>query len=125
MVLAFVLVLESTHPIVTAGASAVDVNSTLVGVFGVAWMLCGVLVAAGFLTPFIPAITAIVELEQLAASQLGHGSSILLATTDTSLFQVVIAFCLALIGPGAYSLDSRMFGRREIVVPTGHLYLED
>jgi hypothetical protein len=29
----------------------------------------------------------------------------------------VAAVALALLGPGAFSLDGRLFGRREIVIP--------
>jgi hypothetical protein len=28
-----------------------------------------------------------------------------------------MALAVALIGPGAYSLDARLFGRREIIIP--------
>jgi len=30
---------------------------------------------------------------------------------------IVAAVALALLGPGAFSLDGRLFGRREIVIP--------
>jgi len=30
---------------------------------------------------------------------------------------VVFAISVALVGPGAYSIDGRLFGRREIIVP--------
>ncbi len=32
---------------------------------------------------------------------------------------VVVGVALALTGPGAFSLDSRLFGRREIIIPRG------
>ena len=31
---------------------------------------------------------------------------------------IVMAIAIAVLGPGAFSLDARMFGRREIVIPT-------
>ena len=30
---------------------------------------------------------------------------------------IVLSIAIALLGPGAFSLDSRMFGRREITIP--------
>jgi len=30
---------------------------------------------------------------------------------------VILAAAIALLGPGAFSLDARLFGRREIVIP--------
>jgi len=35
----------------------------------------------------------------------------------TEVFAIMIAAALACLGPGAFSLDSRLFGRREIVIP--------
>jgi uncharacterized membrane protein YphA (DoxX/SURF4 family) len=34
-----------------------------------------------------------------------------------TLFLIVMAAAVLLIGPGAFSLDARVFGRREIVIP--------
>jgi uncharacterized membrane protein YphA (DoxX/SURF4 family) len=33
------------------------------------------------------------------------------------LLAVMMAISLALLGPGAYSVDARLFGRREITIP--------
>ena len=61
---------------------------------------------AGFMTPVI-ATTIAIGASLLAVSGL-----------LSSPFAVIIpAAAIALLGPGAYSLDARMFGRREIFVP--------
>ena len=35
----------------------------------------------------------------------------------TTLFAVVIGIALACLGPGAFSVDAHLFGRREIIIP--------
>jgi len=71
----------------------------------------------GFLTPIVAAATAVsyvaLGLSQLLpwdAHQLGEGLP--------SLELATFAIALALLGPGAYSLDARFFGRREIIIPS-------
>ncbi|HEX5887889.1 MAG TPA: hypothetical protein VFY61_04265 [Pyrinomonadaceae bacterium] len=39
---------------------------------------------------------------------------------QSSLEIIVLTIAVALLGPGAFSLDARMFGRREIFLPNTH-----
>jgi uncharacterized membrane protein YphA (DoxX/SURF4 family) len=33
---------------------------------------------------------------------------------------IIVALAIALLGPGLFSLDARLFGRREIIIPRRH-----
>jgi uncharacterized membrane protein YphA (DoxX/SURF4 family) len=35
----------------------------------------------------------------------------------TTLFMIIMAAAIVLLGPGAFSLDARLFGRREVIIP--------
>ena len=68
----------------------------------------------GFMTP-------------VAAIVLGLGAivlavSSLLETNQTLLNVIVLTIAIALLGPGAFSIDARMFGRREILIPNTPRY---
>jgi uncharacterized membrane protein YphA (DoxX/SURF4 family) len=70
-------------------------------------LACAACLLAGFMTPVI-AIAVTIGASALVLSGLLH-----------SLIEVIVlAVTLALLGPGAFSLDARMFGRREILLPT-------
>lgn len=64
----------------------------------------------GFLTPYLLFVVGVYALVNLfgASSHLGE---LLLASL------LLNAAALALLGPGAYSVDARLFGRRVVVVP--------
>ena len=71
----------------------------------------GLLVLAGLLTPLATAWVASVLAISVFVSPPSalDGLSVVLLLSDCAV--------LALLGPGAWSLDARMFGRREIVIP--------
>ncbi|MCC4594629.1 hypothetical protein NRY95_09585 [Xanthomonas campestris pv. phormiicola] len=66
------------------------------------------LATAGALTPLAAALACAVP-----ALALWHGT----ATAGSALPAALPALALALLGPGAYSLDARCFGRRLLVLP--------
>jgi uncharacterized membrane protein YphA (DoxX/SURF4 family) len=69
----------------------------------------GVALIAGFLTPASGAVAGL--------------TTLFIVTTWTppdrlaALILIVDAAALTLLGPGAHSLDARLFGRREIIIP--------
>jgi uncharacterized membrane protein YphA (DoxX/SURF4 family) len=85
---------------------------------GLATIFVGASLLIGFLTPLAGAAAAI--------SNAAIGISLLVeshaippkAYTEAEL--VVMSIAVVLLGPGAFSLDARLFGRREIVIPKGH-----
>lgn len=61
---------------------------------------------AGLMTPLFAVVITIAS-AALALSGL----------FQTSIETIVLAVAVSLLGPGAFSLDARMFGRREILLP--------
>ena len=76
-----------------------------------------ILVLIGLLTPIgclLVALETLKVLSSLLAGRLGSPVDVLLAVD-----LIVMASVSAAVGPGAFSLDARLFGRREIVFPHG------
>lgn len=73
----------------------------------------GILLLVGFLTPIAAALVGLVA------------TGVWISIVPVNLFpsRLLIAFLLAvaavivLLGPGAFSLDARLFGLREIIIP--------
>ncbi|HJS24971.1 MAG TPA: hypothetical protein VJ751_11505 [Pyrinomonadaceae bacterium] len=68
----------------------------------------------GFMTP----VAAIV----IGLGAIALAVSSLVASNPTLFNVIVLTAAIALLGPGAFSIDARMFGRREIVIPHTHRY---
>lgn len=82
-------------------------------------ILIGVSLLIGFLTPLAGATAAMGYLYLGASQLLGTGPNSHASTGSTAWCLAVISIGLILLGPGAFSLDARLFGRREIVIPGG------
>jgi len=78
------------------------------------WILLGFAVPAmllclGFLTPYCSVLSCLLQL------------AVLLITGSQNEFNLAISILnsgiLAILGPGAYSIDAHIFGRRLLIVP--------
>lgn len=58
----------------------------------------------GFMTPLVAVLTGLVSLA-------------LVFSNDAGIEIVVLTLAIALLGPGAFSIDARRFGRREVFIP--------
>jgi uncharacterized membrane protein YphA (DoxX/SURF4 family) len=78
--------------------------------------LLGLLLLIGFLTRFV-AIAALLATLGCIFSLLPISRVGPLMTPTTGALAAVIAIAVTCLGPGALSLDARLFGRREIIIP--------
>jgi len=76
----------------------------------------GVSVLLGFLTPLGSLLATLFNVA-IALSWLPPQHADLFQTEPAAALVAVIAAALAFLGPGAFSIDSRLFGRRQIVIP--------
>ena len=85
-------------------------------------LFAGACLLAGFLTTVFGAVVAadvaVAALWLQAPSS--HGMTGVLPETTV----IVVATAVALLGPGAYSVDARRFGMREIVITRSDLHEE-
>ena len=97
--------------IIVRGMNEVSPQLTWEGSIGIASIAGGALLIAGFLTPLAAIwVAGALALSRLSATSEGsiNVSALLLLSQCASL---------ALLGPGAWSVDARLFGRREILIP--------
>jgi putative oxidoreductase len=76
----------------------------------------GSLLLIGFLTRLVALVAAIVSLTCIFSWFPGSNFGPL-ATLMTAVLCAAIAVAVIFLGPGALSLDARLFGRREIIIP--------
>lgn len=92
-------------------------QGTVVGdTVGTALILLGVALVLGFLTPLASTLVGILVAGTGALWIPVPPGSLFDRTIHTAL-AVVVTTSVTILGPGAYSLDSRLFGRREVIIP--------
>jgi uncharacterized membrane protein YphA (DoxX/SURF4 family) len=89
--------------------------TALTWIAGVLAVVSGVALVTGFLTPASGVVAGLTTLF-IVATWTPPGASVLIDRLATFIL-IVDAAALALLGPGALSLDARLFGRREIIIP--------
>jgi uncharacterized membrane protein YphA (DoxX/SURF4 family) len=86
----------------------------------IAWsmiaLVSGVSVLLGFLTP-LGSVLAVLFNGRVALAWVSQLPAYLAHAGPIAALVAVMAAALAFLGPGAFSMDSRLFGRREIIIP--------
>ena len=72
-------------------------------------VLVGLFLFLGFLTPYCAALCCVLELAFLVANGIPSGFQLAMSA--------MTAAAMVPLGPGAYSLDARFFGRKLIKIP--------
>jgi uncharacterized membrane protein YphA (DoxX/SURF4 family) len=96
-----------------SGHGSVAVGASITGLLGV---VAGVALLIGFLTP-VAAVLAGLGVIGIGLSLLPLSSPNLFDTRLPDIFATVMTAAIVFLGPGAFSVDSRLFGRREIIIP--------
>jgi uncharacterized membrane protein YphA (DoxX/SURF4 family) len=100
------------------GVSALAGNgdSTTAWLAGGLAVLSGVSLLMGLFTPVASGLVALGAIG-LALYRLPLPAADPFDSKPLTIFVAVVAVAVALLGPGALSVDARLFGRREIIIP--------
>lgn len=91
-------------------------SGPLLWAIGLLASISGIFLLFGYLTPIVCVLAGVVSLG--SKFFWFQTSSPYLSETRIATFLVVsIAIALICLGPGLFSIDARLFGRREIIIP--------
>jgi uncharacterized membrane protein YphA (DoxX/SURF4 family) len=76
----------------------------------------GLCLLAGILTPVTSILVALGTIAY-AFSWVPEPAANLFASKIAIVYVIAVAIAIAFLGPGAFSMDARLFGRREIFIP--------
>lgn len=80
-------------------------------------VVSGVALLIGYLTPFASLLAALICIGGIFSGFPAPSLDLFAARMTVALATVIMA-ALVCLGPGAFSLDARLFGRREIIIPS-------
>ena len=83
---------------------------------GLALIGSGVLLLIGFLTPIASIVQGLLAVS-FALTWVAAPLTNLFVSSPAVALLVAVDLALALLGPGSVSIDRRIFGRREIIIP--------
>ena len=103
---------------VQGGVSLADSEARTLGAWGVGLLAvtAGTLLLIGLLTPIAGFLVGMVSVG-IAFSWFPATAPILSDSRLATFFVVIMAAATSFLGPGAFSLDCHLFGRREIIIP--------
>jgi uncharacterized membrane protein YphA (DoxX/SURF4 family) len=90
---------------------------------GITAIASGAMLVFGFLTPFIALLVGVGAVA-LLLSLLPVCTPNVFDSKPALIFALTMLFAVVGAGPGRYSVDARMFGRREIIIPPREFQLE-
>jgi uncharacterized membrane protein YphA (DoxX/SURF4 family) len=103
--------------LVEAGGYVGDLNLTRAAwLAGLGALAAGGLLIVGFLTPIVGAVVAAGAVG-IAVSLLPVSTQTLFGSKPATVFGLAMLVAIVALGPGAFSVDARLFGRREIIIP--------
>lgn len=103
--------------IIQSGMYFGEASGTLItSVLGASALISGAQLLLGFFTP-LAALLAGLDLLGEAVSAIPAPSPNLFASQATIIFGLTMIVAIIGVGPGRFSIDARIFGRREIVIP--------
>jgi putative oxidoreductase len=89
-----------------------EVPPVLTAVLQIIGIAAGILLLIGLWTPVAGWLVAIVKMSIALSRFLSHAGDPWIA-----IIQAVLGAVLAMVGPGAWSIDARLFGRKRIDLP--------
>ncbi|HVE58298.1 MAG TPA: hypothetical protein VNB22_15800 [Pyrinomonadaceae bacterium] len=101
--------------------SDTDASTFLNLIIALLSIITGTLLLIGFMTAVISAIVLAAAIIFVSLSVTANFN----ASVLSEIYAIVLAAAIILLGPGAFSLDARFFGRREIIIPKKTTALTD
>ena len=90
-----------------AGAAMRFQESDIALMLAVGDILTGALLSMGLWTPVVAVLASVLQLGLLPATS---------GTIEIHLVRASIGLCIAMLGPGAWSIDARLFGPRRVEI---------